>query len=48
MQYFVMQKGVIEFKQKFKLKCLKFCCIFFHNDDYNIDVHTDESNFSNI
>ena len=28
MQYSVMSQGVIEFKQNFELKYLKFCCIF--------------------
>ena len=48
MQCSVMSQEVIEFKQNFKLKYLKFCCIFFYNDDYSIDVDIDESNFSYI
>ena len=51
MQYSVMLQGVIEFKQKILNwnMYLKFCYIFFfYIDDYSIDVHIDESNFSFI
>ena len=43
-----MSQGVI----KFKLKILNWSTLnllhFFYNDDYSIDVHIDESNFSYI
>ena len=55
MQYSVVSQGVIEFKQKIEIEIpwilfhfFFFFFFFFYNDDYSIDVHIDESNFSYI
>ena len=48
MQYLWCRWGYFNLNTNFKLKYLKFCYIFFYNDDYDIDVQINESNFSYI